>query len=135
VTRCVSAGRDAGDAANAAGRRAGWRQSASAVYRCVAGGRGDNRGRVNPGRNIRRRLIRRRWRRVLDSYTTAIVTVPAVVEMVVAAAWMDSVAMRRLRRGGLDPVMAKGNQGEHCNRNACTEEKRQVRAHVAAAPP
>jgi hypothetical protein len=63
------------------------------------------------------------------------VAVPAVVEMIVAAAWMDPVAMRRLRRGGLDPVIAKSGQGEQCNCDTGSQEQRQVRAHVAAAPP
>jgi hypothetical protein len=61
--------------------------------------------------------------------------VPAVVEVIVAAAWVDAVAVRMLWLGCLNPVAAKNGQREQRHGNAGSEQQRHVREHVATAPP
>jgi len=60
--------------------------------------------------------------------------VPAVVKVIVAAAVVEAVAVRRLWRGCLNPVTIQNGQGDQC-KGAGSEKQHQVRAHLATAPP
>ncbi len=61
--------------------------------------------------------------------------VPAVVKVIVAAARVDAVAVRRMWRGCLDTVAAEYGQREQRHGNAGSEQQRPMREHAAAAPP
>ena len=60
--------------------------------------------------------------------------VSAVVQTTVAAAGVDAVAMRRIRRGCLDPVAAEGRQAEQSECRGGTKQ-RQVGKRPGPAPP
>jgi hypothetical protein len=49
--------------------------------------------------------------------------VSAVVEATVATAWVDAVAVWRVRRVGLDPVAAKDHKGKQSDRDAGCEQQ------------
>jgi hypothetical protein len=61
--------------------------------------------------------------------------VSAVVEATVTAAWVDAVAVRRVRRVCLNPVAAEKGEGEQNRDGARSENQRHVRERVTTAPP
>jgi hypothetical protein len=61
--------------------------------------------------------------------------VRAAVEATVAAARVDAVAVRRVRRVCLNTVAAKNGQGEEDRRGAGGEQQGHVRKRVRTAPP
>jgi hypothetical protein len=61
--------------------------------------------------------------------------VSAVVEAAVATARVHAVAMRRVRRVRLHPATSKEGQGEQGQSQAGSEKERQMREHLASAPP
>ena len=61
--------------------------------------------------------------------------VSAVVETAVATARVHPVAVRRVRRVGLDAVAAKNGEGEEDRRGADGEQQGHVRERVTTAPP
>jgi hypothetical protein len=61
--------------------------------------------------------------------------VRTVVEVIVAAARVDTVAVGRLWRGCLNLVVTEDGQGEQRHCNAGSEKQRHVCEHVPTAPP
>jgi hypothetical protein len=59
----------------------------------------------------------------------------AVVETTVAAAWVDAVAVRWVRRVRLNTVAAQNRKGQQSQSCARSEQQRQVREGLAPAPP
>jgi hypothetical protein len=63
------------------------------------------------------------------------VVASARIQVIVATAWMNTIAMRRIRRICLDPAAPEDGQGEQNCSQATSEKKPQVRKRLAAAPP
>jgi hypothetical protein len=61
--------------------------------------------------------------------------VAAVVETTVAATWVDAVAVRRVRRIGLNTVAAHNRKGQQSHGRAGSEQQSQMREGLATAPP